>query len=307
MALINNIDNGNQQKSIMVDRGLFLVRYAAAKDQTQPPMVKVAVDPKSSQDVSFILYPDQNEPVLWQPDTCLVVRATAPAKLAVEVVPMHRGGSTAATVQIESLSQSKAASPSRIQNDRSGQSQVRGAFRVLGHLTGRGDITVNADEWLAGPSAPSRIEGISLDWPGRPSGLEIHYAVKTARPQPISGQTVELGAFAGTRGKAMPIVGLMLEISGPTAENYQLSVETIFLGSPTTRTTGKRIVVYGPTGREPLVGLRVNLSSERISTAAHTERSKKPQAERPKKKSRQSVGPIRVFRSHPKSKRRATA
>ena len=304
MAPGNDMEGSKQRKTITVDRGLFLVRYAAAKDQAQPPMVKITADPKSGRDVSFILYPDQNEPVLSQPDTCLVVRATATAKLAVQVVPLQKGGSTAATVRIEPLAQGNATSPSREFQSRGHSSSDGGVLRILGHLTGRGDILVNADEWLAGPSAPSRIEGIALNWSGKPSDLKIRYAVKTARPQPISGQAVELGVFAGTRGKAMPIVGLMLEISGAAAANYQLTAETIFLGSPTTRTTGKRIVVYGPTGREPLVGLRVNLAGETPAKAADKEPSTEPQTERFRRKSRQAASPGHIFRKRTKSKQR---
>jgi len=264
-------------------------------------MVKVSADPTSDQDVSFILYPDESEPVLWQPDTCLVVRATASAKLAVQVVPTQEGGSTAATVRIEPLNQGKAAAPPHGDKPEYRTSNSSGAFRLLGHLTGRGDVLADADEWLAGPAAPSRIEGISLAWPNKPSDLKIRYAVKTARPQPISGQAVELGSFAGTRGKAMPIVGLMFEISGAAAERYQLSIETIFLGSPSTRTTGSRVVVYGPTGREPLVGLRVKLAA--IASQAKPSTS---QINPSKRKPRPSNSAVRVFRSRQKSKRRAT-
>ena len=134
-----------------------------------------------------------------------------------------------------------------------------GNFCVLGHVTGMGDQLVNANEWLAGPSAPSRIEGLSIEWPNKPGDIDIRYAVKTAKPQTISGRAVGVGSFAGTRGKAMPIVGLMLEMSGPAAANLQFAVEAIFLGSPATRITGKRVVASGPTGREPLVGLRIGM------------------------------------------------
>ena len=161
-----------------------------------------------------------------------------------------------------------------------------------------GDIFVNANEWLGGPSTPSRIEGISIEWPDKPRELEIRYAVKTAKPQTISGQTMDLGAFAGTRGKAMPIVGLMLEISGPKAADLHFSVEAIFLGSPATRIIGKRIVASGPTGREPLVGLRCGL--ERIPATG------RPQTKPSKSKSERSAGRVRVFRSRSKSKQPET-
>ena len=167
-----------QKQTVAINRGLFLVRYAAAEDQARPPKVMIAPDASSTDDISFLLHPDHNEAVLWQPDTCLVVRALAAGKLDVQVVPMLEGGSVAATVRIEPLSQGKVT-----QAQKQARGEVvpnSGDFRILGHVSGLGDVVVNANEWLAGPSAPSRIEGIAIQWPGKPQNLEIHYAVKTA-------------------------------------------------------------------------------------------------------------------------------
>ena len=130
-------------------------------------------------------------------------------------------------------------------------------------------MVVAANEWIAGPSAPLRIEGISIEWPGKPADLEIRYAVKTAKPHPISGRAMGLGSFAGTRGDAMPIVGVMMQVTGRAAANFQFAVEAIFLGSPAMRVTGKRVVASGPTGREPLVGLRLSLQNVGQSTQPH--------------------------------------
>jgi hypothetical protein len=132
-------------------------------------------------------------------------------------------------------------------------------FRIHGHVASIGDVVVDADQWLAGPSKPSRIEGISIAWPSKPDDLDIRYSVKTARAQAISERVVEQGSFAGTRGKGLPIVGVMVEVSGRGASNFELVAEAIFLGSPAMRITGKRVVAQGPTSREPLVGFRLRL------------------------------------------------
>jgi hypothetical protein len=288
---VRGMDRTKQQQTVAINRGLFLVKYAAAEDEAQPPRVQVSPDPASNNNISFLLHPDHNEAVLWQPDSCLVMQAMAPGMLSVQVIPMQNDGSVAATVRIEPLSQGKApsllvetTSPSSVPDDISN-------VQILGHVSGMGDVVVNAGEWLAGPSAPSRIEGISINWPGKPADLFMHYAVKTAKAQTISGRKTPMGSFAGTRGKAMPIVGLLLEMSGPGASDCQFSVEAIFLGSPAMRAAGKRIVASGPTGREPLVGLRIGLESVRAAA-----RSK---AKPGTNKSERSRGGVRVFRSRP--------
>jgi len=281
----------NQQQIVTIDRGLFLVRYAAAEDQARPPRVKLSADPGSNGNISFVLFPDHHEPVLWQPETCLVVRALAASKLAVQVLPMEKGGSTAAVVRIEPLNQGKAAPSLR----RDQPALDLGSFRVLGHLTRRGDVIVNSDEWLAGPTMPARIEGISIDWPGKPADLEIRYAVKTAKSQSISGRIVQLGGFAGTRGKAMPLVGLTVEMGGAAASDFQMSAEAIFLGAPAMRVQGKRIVLSGPTGREPLVGLRLGIGTvRRIEPLARKRASvKSERASRRSDRARNRVKPKR--------------
>jgi hypothetical protein len=70
---------------------------------------------------------------------------------------------------------------------------------------------------------------------------------------------VPTGTFAGTRGRALPLVGAILELTGPQAAKHQLEVDALFLGSPQVRMTGQRVVLSGPTGREPLVGVRIQL------------------------------------------------
>ena len=291
------MEHAKQQKTVAINRGLFLVRYATAEDEAQPPKVRVSPDPASNKAISFLLHPDHDEAVLWQPDSCLVVRATAPGKLAVEVIPAQKGGSAAATVRIEALTQGQAAMAAPAKG-RSSSPQELGKLRILGHVSGLGDVVVNDNEWIAGPSAPSRIEGISIEWPDKPADLDIHYAVKLAKPQAASGQKMGLGSYVGTRGKAMPLVGLMLELSGPGAPEFQLAVEAIFLGAPATRITGKRVVASGPTGREPLVGLR--LAVENAAVVA------RPQPKSSAGKSAKPASRVRVFRSRSSHKQPVT-
>jgi hypothetical protein len=70
---------------------------------------------------------------------------------------------------------------------------------------------------------------------------------------------LEAGTFAGTRGAALPLVGAILEITGPGVDGVRLVVDALFLGSPRMTVTGQRVVLSGPTGREPMVGIRVRM------------------------------------------------
>jgi hypothetical protein len=140
------------------------------------------------------------------------------------------------------------------------------SLRLLGHLAGRGDTMVGLGEWLGGPMAPTRIEGISIEWPGRPLNFKLRHAVRVGGTgEPKVTDFVEVGTYSGTRGRALPLVGASLEVSGPAASGYEITASALFLGSPQMRVTGQRVVVSGPTGREPLVGLRLQIAAPKMT------------------------------------------
>src|SRR4051812_18009445 len=94
-----------KRKLVEIDRGLFLIRYATADDEAEPPTVSVALDPADEGDATLILHPEAKEAILHQPGASLAVCASAPVKLMVEVRPLREDGPTAATVKVEALSQ----------------------------------------------------------------------------------------------------------------------------------------------------------------------------------------------------------
>jgi hypothetical protein len=167
-------------------------------------------------------------------------------------------------------------------------------LRLLAHVAGIGDVVVGPNEWVAGPATPSRIEGLALQWPQKPDDLDLRYAVKSAA-QAATPKMVDLETFAGTRGRALPITGIVLEMLGDSASDFQFVAEALFLSSPALRAVGQRVVLSGPTGREPLVGLRVTVQSTEIF-----EDPAPPAAAPAVRKTPLSTGRVRVFRSRPK-------
>jgi hypothetical protein len=285
-----------QQKSVNLDRGTFIVRYSAAEDEAFPPKVTIGSGRGSDTTVIPILHPDEQEPVLWRPGAALVIQAVEAGVLLVQVTPTRPRGSPIATIKIETLNQGKPVANVPIPETKPSQDAVLGSvdlttdFRMLGHLAGRGDVFVGADEWIGGPAAPSRIEGFAIEWPRRPPGLMLRYAVTTTNLDATSRAPVEVGAFAGTRGRALPLVGVLLELSGASASQYELVAEAAFLGAPIMRARGEKLTLAGPTGQEPLVGIRLQV--EQITGP--------PQPKNPLHKptpATTSGGRVRVFRS----------
>ena len=251
-------NDAEQQKVLSLDRGLFFVNYKSADDSASPPRVTVTPAEGHERRMEIILHPDATGPTLWQPKSGLVVRVNTPGTLQVQVQPAKRGGSRAAIVRIEQIQAGQA--PAGLgEGNRAGLHThvATEGLKVLGHVAGRGDIVVGPNAWIAGPAAPSRVEGVALEWPDRPASVDIRYAVQFANGQSGSGRMVPLGTYAGTRGRALPLTAVVLEMSG--ADDLKFVAEAGFLNAPTLRAVGRRVVLAGPTNREPLGGICIGI------------------------------------------------
>ncbi len=281
--------DGQQKKSVEIPRGLFLVRYESAEDVANPPRVTVSLTPDHSEHIKVVLPPGTDESVLWSPGACLVVRAAQGGSVDITVTPAQANSSAAAKIQLVPISNNPTGASAVETFTETQQATVDVAsLRVRGHVAGIGDVVVRPGEWIAGPAAPSRIEGLLLHWPNKPQAIDLRYAVFVGGPRPMQTPMVAAGTFAGTRGRALPLVGATLEITGQQAAKHQLEVEALFLGSPQVRMSGQRVMLSGPTGREPLVGLRVTLEEIGKKSAAVVEDARR-QKKRVFRKNQDSV------------------
>src|ERR1700757_3935487 len=141
------------QKIGDLGKGLFCIQYKDAEDQSSPPRVVVKPASGHERNVELLLHPDANDSILWRPGSSLVVRASPPAKLHVEVVPLRPNGSRAASVRVEPLTQGEPRIDhlANVDWNFDTQAPTLEGLRVLGHVAGIGDVAVNATEWIAGP------------------------------------------------------------------------------------------------------------------------------------------------------------
>ena len=282
------MNEAEQHKVLSLDRGLFFINYKSAEDSVSPPRVIVAPANGHERHMEIILHPDATEPTLYKPNSGLVVRVNTPATLQVQVQPTRPGGSRSAIVRVEQIQAGRIPAAMDSASGPGPHAATEG-LKVLGHVAGRGDIVVGPNAWIAGPDAPSRVEGVALEWPDKPLSVDIRYAVQLANGQTGSGRMVPLGAYAGTRGRALPLTGVVLEMSG--TDELRFVAEAGFLNAPTLRAVGRRVVLSGPTNREPLVGIRIGIERNATAEVAATP------APPPSRKSSGSSPRVRVFRS----------
>jgi hypothetical protein len=288
----------SETKIYPLERGLFIVRYDEAADTASPPAIRVTSETAGEHQVAIITDPDAVYGVLSRPGDCLAVKALQRGAIRVEVEAQTPRGSVKATVKLERLRnggsahadgfvevEQKATPASTTDSD-----LTLDDFEIIGHVARLGDISVGANEWIAGPTAPSQIEGLSIHWPSKPDGLALRYSAEVGGKGRSTPQTARLGQFSGTKGRSLPLVGLVLELEGEDAPHYELTAEGLFLGSAPVRVRGEKVSLRSSTGREPLVGLKIGI--ERAS------------AERRGKISAPiSAGGVRVFRGRNQSNR----
>jgi hypothetical protein len=259
-----------KSKTINLPRGIFVLRYESAGDSIAPPSVSVICDANKN---SAILHPDATEAVLSRPGSGLVLLAKSEGTVILEIFSEFANGSLEATLKCEAINQAIEGSQEKF-SPSDAVHQLKEVIQptsyeiaVLGHVARLGDVVVGANEWLAGPSAPSRIEGLEVRWPAKPQDAALSYGVRLPGDRSDSFRSSDANVFTGTRGRALPIIGAYFELTGPVAKTHRIVVESLFLSGTPRRQSGDVVKISGPTGQEPLVGLRLQIEKINVLPA----------------------------------------
>lgn len=136
--------------------------------------------------------------------------------------------------------------------------------RQLGHIEGRGDTIVEND-WLGDPWGDQRLEGFAVSVKGLPAGVTLNYAAMIEGTRRYAAAVG--GQFVGTRQKAKCLLGVVFELAGPGAEQFQLSGEVVFAGEPPLAIE-PGVQLSGPSGTEHLVALQLSITPIATRSAA---------------------------------------
>jgi hypothetical protein len=252
--------NVAQAKTVGLDPGLFVVRYMSSPARIAP-VVTIASERGRHRDLVLLAPPGYSAGELVQPGDALVVQARQRAELSVQVRPSVADGSWEAEIAIERLGRSPEEAEDVATSEVADETLAKGpiALELLAHVARLGDIRVSPGEWIAGPKRPARIEGLALTWQRASRDLELKYAVRVGGIGSRLMQANGDGAFVGTRGQARPLTEVRFELDGPAAKDSELVIDALFEGGMPEQAEGRSICLSGPSGREALVGLRVEL------------------------------------------------
>jgi hypothetical protein len=99
---------------------------------------------------------------------------------------------------------------------------------VVAHIQSRGDVGALFGEWLGEPGSKNWIEGFSINAPEGISPADFTYQAVLGRGW--LSPWVEAKQYCGSRGMALPLLGLRIRLGGEAAEQYEISYSATFVG-----------------------------------------------------------------------------
>ncbi len=118
-----------------------------------------------------------------------------------------------------------------------GPAPAAGNFIQMVHVQGRGDVRALAGEWIGQAGSGVPVEGFSLT-PAEGAGADD--PARSLEYQAILGDQwntpwMRAGQFCGSRGMALPILGVRVRLAGAAAEGHECQCWGSFVGSPNPR------------------------------------------------------------------------
>lgn len=249
------MDAAERRAILKVERGLSSLTYRSDPGSAgEPPRAEVVAVSKG---VHLVSVPGEPAAILDAPGHVLVVAADEAGTIEVVLRPRSPGGPLAAHLELTRMGGQVEAPPEpRLRPDL----VVGGTeFLLRAHVSLRGDLAAPRGHWICGPDAPGRIEGLEMRGVG--GELPIEYQVAVAGRSAGWSPWTAAGSYAGTRGKALPLIGLRVRLTQGAAPALALRADGAFLGSSLVTKRGREIELLGPTPLDPLVGVRLDFTS----------------------------------------------
>ncbi|WP_427026429.1 hypothetical protein ACP4J4_19950 (plasmid) [Aureimonas ureilytica] len=248
-----------ERKAVLqVTRGLHSLVYrfdpAYALNLSVPPVAQVEA---ASEGIFLVTAPGEEFGALTEPGKGLVVLAEQDGTIHLTIRAAEAGGSLQASLELSRIEAPRLSIAAPASRQRPALAPGASEFLVRAHVSLRGDLSAARGEWLCGPALPGRIEGLELRGVG--ADCPVEYQVATGGRTGGWSNWFPAGAYAGSRGKALPLIGLRLRLTDAAPADLALRGEALFLGGSPVQKSGREIEFTGPTPLDPLVGLRLDM------------------------------------------------
>ncbi|MBW4090625.1 MAG: hypothetical protein HIU82_05890 [Proteobacteria bacterium] len=228
-----------------LDAGLFCIFQppgAPVADRNGLPGVRVSVAPMGRPDaVRITTFRDDG----WLPGgegAALVQVAQGPAQIMVTVYQAPDAPAEAAPrLQVLRLSAEPAAAApgpvaprAAVRAPAAPAAAVPADIEMVAHVQRTGDVGARIGDWLGTRGSKLWIEGFSI----APRGSLPAAAAESLEYQAVLGRDwlspwVEGGAYCGSRGMALPLLGLAVRLKGEAAQTHECRVTATFVDGTT--------------------------------------------------------------------------
>jgi len=183
------------------------------------PGVRISPPPVGAQEVEIVGF----RPDGWlsaDGDATLVRVRRGPAQVLVTIYQLPDQPDSAPKLQVRQLlGETAEAAPAPAAPQR---------VDILAHIQTRGDVGARFGVWLGERGSQNWIEGFAVAAPEGMDPADLSYQGVLGRGW--LSPWVEAGAYCGSRGMALPLLGLRVRLSGEAAENYDIATSASFVG-----------------------------------------------------------------------------
>ncbi len=223
--------------------GLFCIVNEARPNGAQAgglPGVRLSPPPLNGQNIEISGF----RPDGWlnaDGDAALVRVRRAPSQLLVTIYQLPNQPDAAPKLQVRQLSGDTALAPPGAPPEAAQAAAAPAApaplpgnpgsnerADMLAHIQSRGDVGTKFGTWLGERGSQNWIEGFALAAPDGIDAADLSYQAVLGRGW--LSPWVEAGQYCGSRGMALPLLGLRVRLTGAAAEQFDISCEASFVG-----------------------------------------------------------------------------
>jgi len=172
----------------------------------------------------------------WLNGTAALVRVTDGSAQILVTIYQHKGQDAAPRLQVLRLSAEPTAADGHGVVDGAVQKRAAGAAgsseplanpEVMAHIQRAGDVTCSIGDWLGVKGSRQWVEGFGLAPTNGVALADIEYQAVLGRNW--LSPWVEGGKFCGSRGMALPLLGLKVRLKGAAAKAFECSYAATFV------------------------------------------------------------------------------
>jgi hypothetical protein len=191
-------------------------------------------------------------------DAALVRIAKGPAQVLVTIYQLPNQPDAAPKLQVRQLiGQTEPPAPPPPAPVPTPAPAAREKVDILAHIQTRGDVGAKFGTWLGERGSQNWIEGFAVAAPDGIDPADFSYQAVLGRGW--LSPWVEAGQYCGSRGMALPLLGLRVRLQGAAADAFDLTVAASFVDGTAAGPVGQDETCEGAT-LAPLEAILVTLT-----------------------------------------------